>query len=167
MNRLNRKIEYALMALKHMCSKVPGELTTAKEVVTATGCPFDATARVMQLMAQKGILKSEQGSHGGYIIVRDLAKTSLYELIDMILGPMGIVKCVHAIESCYMEDSCNIKSPLIELNTRLIEFYKTLTLFEILKIREKEHSHMPSHRHHSDSHKTSGVSTKTEGEATQ
>lgn len=53
MNKLNRKVEYALMALKFMSSKVPGELTSTKEVVESTGCPFDATARVMQQMAQK------------------------------------------------------------------------------------------------------------------
>lgn len=137
MNRLNRKVEYALMALRYMCSKVPGELTTAKEVVDQTGCPFDATARVMQLMAQKGILKSEQGSHGGYAIVRDLSKTSFYELIEMILGPLGIVKCVHAVNMCELEGTCNIRSPLAELNARLIEFYKNLTVFEILKLKDR------------------------------
>jgi Rrf2 family transcriptional regulator, nitric oxide-sensitive transcriptional repressor len=56
MNRLNRKVEYALMALKVMAQKRAGELTSAKEVVEKTGCPFDATARVLQQMAQKGIL---------------------------------------------------------------------------------------------------------------
>lgn len=137
MNRLNRKVEYALMALRYMCGKVPGELTTAKEVVEATGCPFDATARVMQLMAQKGILKSEQGSHGGYTIVRDLSKTSFYDLVEMILGPLGIVKCVHAFNNCDMEGTCNIRSPIAELNARLIDFYKDLTILEILKVKER------------------------------
>ena len=32
MVRLNRKIEYALVALKYMTGKIPGELTTAKEI---------------------------------------------------------------------------------------------------------------------------------------
>ncbi len=138
MNRLNRKVEYALIALRYMCTKkVPGELTAAKEIVEATGCPFDATARVMQLMAQKEILRSEQGSHGGYAIVRDLSKTSFYDLIEMILGPLGIVKCVHAVNVCEMEGTCNIRSPLAELNARLIEFYKNLTVSEVLKLKEK------------------------------
>ena len=119
-----------------MSSKVPGELTSTKEVVESTGCPFDATARVMQQMAQKNILRSEQGSQGGYLIVRDLSKTSIYELIEIILGPLGIVKCVHAYEVCKLGHTCNIKSPLIELNSRLIEFYKNLSLSEILKIKD-------------------------------
>ena len=36
MNKLNKKVEYALMALKYMTAKPAGSLTTAKEVVTST-----------------------------------------------------------------------------------------------------------------------------------
>lgn len=136
MNKINRKLEYALMALKHMSHKVPGELTTAKEVVDETGCPFDATARVLQVLAQKGLLKSEQGAHGGYLIVRDLSKVSFHELTEMILGPLGIVKCLHGEDQCELIDRCNILSPVGLLNRKLMEFYKTLSVAELLKVKE-------------------------------
>ncbi len=53
MNKINRKLEYALMASAHEL-KILGELTTAKEVSDSFHTPFDATARVMQQMAQEG-----------------------------------------------------------------------------------------------------------------
>ncbi|MEK6554068.1 MAG: Rrf2 family transcriptional regulator, partial [Bdellovibrionota bacterium] len=68
MNKMNRKVEYALMALKFMSSKEAGQLTSVKEICQSTGAPFDATSRVMQLMAQKKILKAEMGAQGGYQI---------------------------------------------------------------------------------------------------
>ena len=68
------------MALKIMAEKRADELTSAKDVVDSTGSPFDATARVLQLMAQHGILRSEHGAHGGYSLVRDLTNVSLHEL---------------------------------------------------------------------------------------
>ncbi len=138
MNRMNRKVEYALMALKHMSQKKPGELTTSKEVVEAVGCPFDATARVLQTMANKGLLKSEQGAHGGYVLIRDLSKVSFYELVEMILGPLAIVKCLHGIESCDLKNSCNILKPTTVLNRKLIDFYKSLPLVELLRSKETQ-----------------------------
>lgn len=132
MNKLNKKVEYALMALKYMTAKPAGSLTTAKEVVTSTGVPFDATARVMQIMGQKEILKSEQGAQGGYQLVGDLSKVSFFDLIEMILGPLGIAKCLHGSENCDMFESCNIQQPINHLNNRLVEFYKGVTLEEIL-----------------------------------
>lgn len=132
MNKMNRKLEYSLMALKHMSQKMPGELTTAKEVSEAYHAPFDATARVMQMMAQRGVLKSEQGATGGYQITRDLSKISLQELLSIIQGPTKIAKCIHKGELCEMESNCNIISPIFNLNQKLNEFYKNLTLRELL-----------------------------------
>jgi Rrf2 family protein len=132
MTKLSRKIEYALMALKYMSQKIPGELTTAKEVSEAFQTPFDATARVMQIMAGKGILKAEQGASGGYQITRDLAKTSVHDLYEALEGPTGLVKCIHKVEPCDISQKCNIVSPLTSLNRKLVEFYKEINLRELL-----------------------------------
>ena len=134
MNKINRKLEYALMALKHMSQKVPGELTTAKEVADTYHAPFDATARVMQLMAQQGLLKSEQGAFGGYQLTRDLAKVSVNDLIEIIFGRVELAKCMHKDEPCEIQKTCNIVSPVTLLNQRLTEFYKGLPLRELLRM---------------------------------
>ena len=137
MNRLNRKVEYALMALKVMAQKRQGELTSAKEIVEQTGCPFDATARVLQLMVQRGILRSEQGAHGGYVLIRDLGKISFFDLNELILGPMAVAKCLHAPSECELTGTCNIMSPVAALNRRLAEFYQGLSVGELLRVRER------------------------------
>ncbi|MFZ4402559.1 MAG: RrF2 family transcriptional regulator [Pseudobdellovibrionaceae bacterium] len=132
MNKLNRKMEYALMALKFMSHKIPGELTTAKEISEALKVPFDATARVLQQMAQSGLLRAEYGAFGGYQIVRDLAKTTVNDLIEIIEGPVAIVKCMHVKEDCEVSDQCNILSPVHTLNRKLVDLYKSMNLKELL-----------------------------------
>ncbi len=140
MNRMNRKLEYSLMALKHMSLKVPGELTSAKEVAESYHAPFDATARVLQMMAQKGILRSEQGAQGGYQITRDLGKISLQDLIETIQGPTQIAKCIGNEAPCEMQFTCNIISPVTVLNHKLNEFYQNLSLKELLFVGESKAS---------------------------
>lgn len=130
--RINRKFEYALMSLKYMSSKIPGELTSAKEVAEALSTPFDATARVMQIMAQNALLKAEHGATGGYQITKDLAKISVYSLMEMIEGPQALVKCLHKEDPCEISDRCNIASPLSELNNRLNVFYQNVSLKDLL-----------------------------------
>lgn len=133
MNRLNRKVEYALMALKVMSQKRQGELTSAKEIVDLTGCPFDATAKVLQLLAQKGILKSEHGAHGGYVLVRDTSKVSLHELMEIIVGPVAVAKCQQHLADCDLKSKCNILSPMAVMNRKLAGFYQTVTVGELLR----------------------------------
>lgn len=132
MKKVNRKLEYSLMALRHMSHKIPGELTTAKEVADSYHAPFDVTSRVMQLMAQNGLLKSEQGASGGYQITKDLSRVTLDDLISMIEGPTKIAKCMHKEDPCEIQSSCNIISPIHNLNQRLTEFYQSVSLKDLL-----------------------------------
>lgn len=133
MNKINRKVEYALIALKHMRARQPGELTSVKEITTLYGCPFEATSKVMQTLASRGLIRSEQGAHGGYQILKDLNRISLYEVMEIIVGPVEIAKCLHTDErACELRDSCNVVSPIQALNRKLIEFYRGLTVGELL-----------------------------------
>ena len=136
MNKINRKVEYALIGLKHMRAKQPGELTSVKEIASLYGCPFEATSKVMQTLAGRGLIRSEQGAHGGYQLVRDLNRVSLYEIMEMVVGPVEIAKCLHESDnSCDLKNTCNLVSPITTLNRRLVEFYKSLSVGEILENR--------------------------------
>lgn len=145
MNKINRKVEYALVALKHMSQKRPGELSTVKEICQLYSCPFDATSRVMQSLAQKQILKSEQGAYGGYQIQRDLKKVSLYDLIEVTVGPIEIAKCMgtDALRpnedsgKCDMAGQCNILQPVRLLNDRLIQFYRSINVWDLIISEER------------------------------
>lgn len=133
MNKINRKVEYALIGLKHMRSKQPGELTTVKELTALYGCPFEATSKVMQALANRGLVRSEQGAHGGYQLVKDLNRVSIYELMEFVVGPVEIARCLHEVDGgCDLRQSCNVISPIAMLNRKLIEFYRGLTVGDLL-----------------------------------
>jgi Rrf2 family nitric oxide-sensitive transcriptional repressor len=136
MNRLNRKIEYALIALKYMSGRYAGQLTTVKEICNATHAPFDATSRVMQQMAQKNILKAEQGAHGGYMLIRDLSKISFLEIVELISGNVEVVRCISGESSCELSSNCNMASPLKVFNERLSQFFASLSVAELIHSRE-------------------------------
>lgn len=135
MNRIHRKVEYALIALKHMRSKTPGELTTVKEMSSLYGCPHDVLARVLQVLANRAVLVSEQGAHGGYAIAKDLQRVTFYDLLEMILGPLGVARCLHEAEegACDLRSTCNIVSPIQLLNRKMSEFYRNLTVAELIE----------------------------------
>jgi Rrf2 family protein len=120
------------MALKHISLKPEGALTTAKEVAESYQAPFDATARVLQIMASRGWLKSEQGAFGGYKLTRRLSEVTLLDLIQVIEGTPKIAKCLHQKSDCEIQSSCNIVSPIQTLNQRLNQFYQSFSLAELL-----------------------------------
>ena len=139
MNKIHRKVEYALISLKHMKQKEPGQLTTVKEICRAYGCSFDATSRVLQMMVQKGLLKSEQGAQGGYLIQKDLRKVSLLDLIEYVVGPISVVKCLDTGKGeCDIQSQCNVIAPLAYLNDQLIQFYKSINIDAMLSVPDRK-----------------------------
>ncbi|MDP2654089.1 MAG: Rrf2 family transcriptional regulator [Candidatus Omnitrophota bacterium] len=136
MFKINRKIEYALISLKHMSTKAPGQLTSAKEICDAYHTPFDPTSRVLQIMAQNGILHAEQGAHGGYLIVKDLTKITVGDLNDLIVGPIKIASCFSGNYShCELNVSCNVIGPMLNLNERISEMFHQIKVTDLIQSR--------------------------------
>jgi DNA-binding IscR family transcriptional regulator len=87
----------------------------------------------MQQMAQKGgFLRAEYGASGGYQITKDLAKVSIHDLVEVIEGPTALVKCLHKEVPCEIQGTCNIVSPVTALNNKLTDFYKSVSLKDLL-----------------------------------
>ena len=136
MFKINRKIEYALIALKHMSNKTPGQLTSAKEICDFYKIPFDTTSRVLQIMAQKGILNAAQGAKGGYQIIKDLFKISARELSDMIIGPIKITNCAHDnFCECDISSKCLISDSMVNLNESIKNLFDTITIADLIDLK--------------------------------
>lgn len=134
MNKINRKLEYALMALRHLHLKKPGELASVKEMSSLYGCPYDLTARVLQQLARGGVVRSEHGAQGGYQLVKDLTKLSMQDLMQLVLGPVELAKCLGS-ERCELVGSCNIQTPMQNLQARLSLFYQSISVADLFAAR--------------------------------
>ena len=134
MFKINRRVEYALISLKYMSSKAPGQLTSAKEICTVYGVPFDPTSRVLQIMAQKEIIRAEQGAYGGYQVIKDLSKINLGQLTEMIIGPVEIANCIHGNYShCEITSSCSVIGPMLTLNEKIMQLFTSISLLDLIQ----------------------------------
>jgi Rrf2 family transcriptional regulator, nitric oxide-sensitive transcriptional repressor len=145
MFKINRKIEYALIALYHMKQKNSTALTTAKEICDSYMTPFDPTSRVLQIMTQHGILHAEQGVKGGYRIIRNLDLLTLKELSGMIAGPIRIANCFYDNSEelpCEISCKCRIMLPMTHLNERINHLFAGISVEELLNY-QNPFEHMP------------------------
>jgi Rrf2 family protein len=150
MIKINRKVEYALMALKFMKDKGANELTSAREVCDEFDTPFDTTAKVMQQMNNGGLLHSQKGVKGGYTLSCDLSQVSYLELVELIEGKSFMMDCHEG--PCELFHKCNISRPIQRLNDYIMNIFRVLTLNELLsednllalkKLPEKKVEHCP------------------------
>ena len=84
---LNRKTDYALVALADMADR-PGEWASAREIAERRGIPPMVLMNVLKTLHGAGILESTRGMRGGYRIAADIAadleRLSLFDLVRIL-----------------------------------------------------------------------------------
>ena len=136
MIKLNKKTEYALIALARLAGQ-PGARVSAKELAREFNIPADLLAKVLQQLQGAGLIKSTQGPHGGYAIACEPGAVRLTDLITLLEGPVAFVSCIAAIdhpetEACEQSGNCNILPALHHLNGELRAVLQRYTLRDLL-----------------------------------
>ena len=132
MLKITRKVEYALIALRHMQSKNVDELTSAKEIANQYGIPQQLFAKTLQQMARDRILEAVQGPAGGYRILAKLDRISLKDFFEKLEGPLGMMDCYFESD-CIQISACNIRVPIQRINDNLRNMFTQMTLQEVTK----------------------------------
>jgi Rrf2 family protein len=127
-----KQLEYALMALADMQSANPGKLFSARELCDRHQVPFDVMSKTMQRLGRAGILRSVQGIHGGYQVIRDLSEVTLLDLMESVLGSVAAVNCLKKGVVCPLAETCNVSGPMKVLDDRLRELYATISLMSLM-----------------------------------
>ena len=130
MLKITRKVEYALIALRHMQLKESEELTSTKEIATRYGVPLQLLAKTLQHMARDGIIEAVQGPAGGYRVATNLDKISMKDFFEKLEGPLGMMDCYFDSE-CIQIGACNIRVPIQRINDSMRNLFSQMSVQEV------------------------------------
>ncbi len=134
MLKLTRKTEYAFMALGHLSRPEGGGVTKVREIANTCGIPFPVLAKVMQQLARKGFVEPVQGARGGYRLKARLADVNLWQFLERMEGPLGIVDCLYVNEDeCTQVESCSIRSPMRVIDHTIKSVLTGLSLENVVR----------------------------------
>ncbi len=134
MFQLSKKVEYGLIALRHMASGRPRQLFTTKEIADRYKLSYELLAKVMQKLGKVGYILSHQGVNGGYVLNRHPRELKVSGIINTIEGKstVAIVRCESKNpEDCAIHSTCTIKNPLIKLQHDINKVLDKLTVMEM------------------------------------
>ena len=129
MLKITRKVEYALIAVRHL-EKTSGKLVSVNEISKLYGIPRELLAKTMQKLASANIVKSVKGSRGGYKTTNKTANTKLNDFFEILEGPTAIMDCYFE-SGCDHLTNCNIRTPINKINNSIRNLFDNLTLADI------------------------------------
>jgi Rrf2 family protein len=134
MLQLSKKVEYGLIALRHMALHPVGKVFTAKEIAIEYGIPYELLAKVLQKLTRAGIVHSLQGVKGGYSLGLRPEQVTVASIIQIVEEERAvIVECYsEGPETCSRADNCSLKKPLGKVQQNINEVFDRMTIQEII-----------------------------------
>jgi len=136
MLKLSKKVEYGILALQYLADR-EGKLITAKEVAEDLNISFEFLSKTLQTLMKKGLINSQQGIKGGYFLSQDAKAITLSDIVASLESKPRLVDCatIHGKDSihenCERLENCTIRTPLMAIQDKIDEIFKTTTLADL------------------------------------
>ena len=129
---ISQTAEYALRAIVHLAQTHPIPQTAAS-IAERTNVPVPYLSKVMQSLARAGLVSSQRGLHGGFVLVR---KAATFSVLDVITA----VEPLHHVRCCPLrieehQGLCQLHATLEEAVRRMEEVYSATTIESLLEER--------------------------------
>ena len=130
MLKLTRKTEYALISLRHLRVIGVDTIVSTKDIATRYNIPQSLLAKVLQELSRQDFIEPIQGPKGGYKLKVKLDNITMTQFFEMMEGPLGLMDC-YFDSNCELLDSCNIRTPINQLNESMRTMFDNMTLSDV------------------------------------
>jgi len=131
MLKLTRKLEYALIALRHMQMNEE-KISSTKQISKNYSIPLEILAKTLQHMSKLGYINAVKGPYGGYKIHKKIIDVNLTKFIEDLEGPVWLVNCFIE-DNCSQLNNCNIRKPINQINDNIRSVFNKINLNEIIQ----------------------------------
>ncbi|HOW58454.1 MAG TPA: Rrf2 family transcriptional regulator [Candidatus Omnitrophota bacterium] len=129
--KFTSKTEYGVLCLAHMAKKAWPDSVTVKEISGEEGFSTTFTEKILQNLRRSGIVTSQQGNRGGWMLTRPPAEINLKEIIEALEGSTFEVFCAPKRRRnivCTHFSLCKLKPIWYKTQKTLDDLYQTITL---------------------------------------
>ncbi len=129
--RLTRAAEYAIRCMVYLAFKGKGVLVVKQEIADHADIPGPFLAKIVQDLARANLIEIRQGPKGGYILIKDPARITLLEVVEVMIGRIQLNDCVGRPETCTVSARCRVHKVWEEASSQLRSYLGGATFAEL------------------------------------
>jgi Rrf2 family protein len=139
MSRVMQISEAASLALHSMAllASKPQKVFSVKEIASTLNGSEAHLSKVLQRLARVGLVKSNRGPKGGFVLGKQGDEIALLEVYEAIEGPLVSNKCLFDSPICSGQQ-CIFGDLLKTTNNRYRAYLEKMKLSELIDVYEKE-----------------------------
>lgn len=130
MLRFTKRADYGLMAIHYIAVHDEVGTVSAKRIAEEFAIPPELLAKILQRLAKRRLITSQNGPKGGYVLARLPSEISVGQVVRALEGPINIVSCFdHA--GCPQEERCNLRRPVQKIQAAISQMLDSMSLAEL------------------------------------
>jgi Rrf2 family protein len=129
--QISRKIDYGLRAMIHLAGLPAGKVASLQDLSSTLHLPREFLAKILKVLAGRGLVRSSRGAHGGYQLARPAREISFLEVIESVEGPVQLNVCLDHKDRCDVSASCTMYHVWKAGQDRMLDVYRNTTLAEL------------------------------------
>ena len=131
MLRFTKRADYGLMAIHYIAIHEDRGAVSAKRIADEFHIPPELLAKILQRMAKRRLITSQNGPKGGYILTRRPTEISVGDVLRALEGPINIVSCLED-QDCPQMERCNLRRPVQKIQAAISHVLDTMSLAELI-----------------------------------
>lgn len=133
MIKLSRMADYGVILMVRL-ARTPEQVTTAAELTESTSLPGPTVSKLLKQLSRAGLLDSQRGTHGGYLLSRPIDEISVADIVSALEGPIALTECMTADGAvCEIEALCPTQTNWRKINNALVEALDRVSLAEMAR----------------------------------
>ncbi len=110
MLRLSNLADYGVVVMTAAArAAAENRLMSTAQVAQATGIPAPTVAKLMGQFGRAGLLTSQRGVAGGFLLSRAADLISLADIVEAIDGPIALTHCGQEGAECDLSHACAVR----------------------------------------------------------
>lgn len=131
MIRLTNLADYGVVLMCQM-AKAPVDIHSAFQLAQETGIPVPTVSKILGSLSKAGLLNSQRGLKGGFMMTRKPREVSMADIIEAIDGPIALTNCIeHSPGDCCFEAGCAMRPHWQAINEAVKGALSKISLDEV------------------------------------
>lgn len=119
------------MAIHYIAAHGDNGAVSAKRIAEEFYIPQERLAKILQRLAKKKLITSQNGPKGGYVLTRAAGQITVGQVVRALEGPVRIVSCMVENDDCPQFSRCNLRRPVQKIQASISSLLDTMTLDEL------------------------------------
>ncbi len=129
--QFSNSIEYAIHGLVYLTANRSDSAVLVGAIAKAIKVPESYLRKVFQLLARAGLVSSQRGVHGGFLLGRDPSRITLKDVVEAIDGSLPLYTCMKARRKCSSVDPCPVSEAFEQGRAKMAEVLDATTLEDL------------------------------------